>query len=98
MLHLHTIKPIDQQLILSTAVSAKLIVTIEEHVLTGGLGSAVLEVMNDADKLGDRKLLRLGIPDSFSESYGSQDSLLESWNLSIDGVVASVKNKCKSVL
>ena len=49
-------------------------------------------------KLGDRKLLRLGIPDSFSESYGSQDSLLESWNLSIDGVVASVKNKCKSVL
>ena len=98
VLHLHTIKPIDEQLILSTVASAKLIVTIEEHVLAGGLGSAVFEVMNDADKLGDQKLLRLGIPDRFSESYGSQDSLLELWNLSTDGVVASVKNKCNLVL
>lgn len=93
ILHIHTIKPIDQQLLLSTIESVKFIVTLEEHVLTGGLGSAVLEVMNDSDALRDRKLLRLGIPDSFSCHYGSQDSLLESWHLSVDDVVMAVK-KC----
>jgi transketolase len=93
ILHIHTIKPIDQQLLLSTVEGVKFIVTLEEHVLTGGLGSAVLEVLNDSDALRDRKLLRLGIPDSFSCHYGSQDSLLESWHLSVDDVVMAVK-KC----
>lgn len=93
ILHIHTIKPIDQQLLLSTIEGVKFIVTLEEHVLTGGFGSAVLEVMNDSDALRDRKLLRLGIPDSFSCHYGSQDSLLESWHLSVDDVVMAVK-KC----
>ena len=74
----------------------ELVVTVEEHVLTGGIGSAVLETLHDSsDALNGSlpKVLRLGIPDSFSNRYGSQDSLLEFLGLSVEGIVESVTRK-----
>lgn len=78
LIHMHTVKPLDTEAIISAASRSRLIVTVEEHSRIGGLGSAVAETL--CDDLGlDRtpRLLRLALPDAFPEHYGSQDSHLE---------------------
>lgn len=74
ILHMHTVKPLDEESLLDGARMANLVVTIEEHSRIGGLGSAVAEVFADARVA--TPLLRLGLPDRFPEGYGSQDHLL----------------------
>jgi transketolase len=87
--HMHTIKPFDHEGLMQAAESAELIVTIEEHVLNGGLGSAVLEVFSDRGII--KKVVRLGIPDVFSEKYGSQDILMESFGLDSETIIEMVR-------
>ena len=69
------VKPLDSELICSLAAKIPRIVTVEENVLQGGFGSAVLECLNDSGVTGFR-ITRLGIPDAFVE-HGAQ-SLLRS--------------------
>jgi transketolase len=87
----HTIKPIDKESILEAAGRAKLVVTLEEHNIFGGLGSATAEVLADAG-LGVR-LLRLGIPDLYV-GVGEREDLLAKYGL--DG--ASVARRVTEVL
>ena len=61
ILHMHTIKPIDREAILSAAEETRAIITIEEHNVIGGLGGAVAEVLAEAGRVG--RLKRLGIQD-----------------------------------
>lgn len=91
VIHHHTIKPIDQESIKNTAKSVEKIVTLEEHNLIGGFGSAVAEVIIDEDLAGNVKLSRMGIPDVFSEHYGSQNQILDYFGLSVDGIVDTAK-------
>ncbi len=80
VLHLHTVKPLDEAALLRLAREVETVVTVEEHVLAGGLGSAVAELF--ADRLAQApRLLRLGLPDRFPEKYGSQDDLLRHFGL-----------------
>ena len=88
--HMHTIKPFDNKGLIQASKSVELIVTIEEHVLKGGLGSAVLESFSDHDIY--KKVIRLGIPDVFAEKYGSQDILLAEFGLDPENIVKTVKN------
>ena len=88
--HMHTIKPFDNKGLIQAAKSAELVVTIEEHVLIGGLGSAVLEAFSDHGVY--KKVVRLGIPDIFSKKYGSQDIILASFGLDSGNLVKTVKN------
>ena len=91
VLHLHTVKPIDRAAVLAWASRVRLLVTLEEHVLTGGLGSAVLETLSDGmDRLP--KVRRLGLPDAFTENYGSQDELLEHFGLQPAQIAAAVRD------
>ena len=90
VLHMHTVKPLDKQALFQAAAGVKLIVTAEEHALAGGLGSLVLETLNDAGHTGGPKVVRLGLPDAFASQYGSQDSLLQSWCLDSDALVDHV--------
>jgi len=76
VLHLHTIKPLDKDLLLGLAPKISLLVTAEEHTLCGGLGSAVLEVLHDSMLNNIPRVVRLGLPDQFAREYGSQDSFL----------------------
>ncbi len=87
VLHMHTIKPLDRQALLEASAEAELIITAEEHVLAGGLGSLVLETFNDAGYTGMPRVIRMGLPDEFSAQYGSQDSLLQSWHLDSNALV-----------
>jgi transketolase len=91
LLHVHTVKPLDTEAILQAATNTRLIVTVEEHNVVGGLGSAVLEAL--ADGLSGRlpPVKRLGIPDRFSDRYGSQQALMASLGFDADGISAAVR-------
>ena len=76
VLNMHTVKPIDADALAALARDVDLIVTVEEHTLVNGLGSAVLEVLADDPDIPPVKVLRLGLPDSFACTYGSQNSMM----------------------
>lgn len=90
VLHMHTIKPLDENAVLGYANDASLIVTVEEHTLMGGLGSAVAECLMDNQQVGV-PLKRLGIPDVFAKHYGSQDDLLRTYGLQPEQIAATVR-------
>ncbi|WP_371370793.1 1-deoxy-D-xylulose-5-phosphate synthase [Sporomusa aerivorans] len=83
------IKPLDGQLIRQLARDNGVIVTVEDNVLTGGFGSAVLEYIN-SQHLNWVKVLRLGLPDKFIE-HGQRGYLLEQYGLDAEGIAASVE-------
>ena len=87
--HIHTIKPFDHEGLMQAAESVELVVTVEEHVLNGGLGSAVLESFSDHEMA--KKVIRLGIPDVFAKQYGSQDIIMEGFGLDAENIVKTVK-------
>jgi transketolase len=89
VLHLHTVKPLDVETLLEAAARHALMVTVEEHVLIGGLGSAVAELL--ADHGASKPLMRLGLPDAFPGNYGTQDEMLELYGLTPAGIAASVR-------
>lgn len=87
VINIHTIKPIDAELITKAAKETGAIVTAEEHNIIGGLGSAVAEVL--AENL-PVPLERVGVRDTFGES-GNGDALLEKYGLTTGNIVDSVK-------
>jgi len=91
IMHLHTIKPLDKPAILSALKGKKLVVSIEEHTLIGGLGSAVSEVM--ALSGSGIKLVMLGIPDVFPDKYGSQAEQLKYFGITKEHITESVSKE-----
>lgn len=91
VLHIHTIKPLDEKAVLKYARDASLVMSIEEHSLIGGLGSAVAECLLDHNQ-GHVAFKRLGIPDVFAKHYGGQDDLLRTYGLQPDQIAQSVKD------
>lgn len=87
--HFHTVKPLDAEAVLAAA-GAELIVTVEEHSLIGGLGSAVTDVLADSGRPLPR-IRRLGFADAFFRHYGSQDDLLREAGLQPDQIAGTVR-------
>jgi 1-deoxy-D-xylulose-5-phosphate synthase len=83
------IKPLDAGLIMAVARSTGRIVTVEENVLQGGFGSAVLELLYD-NGLQDVKVKRLGVPDRYIEQ-GSQAQLRNDLGIDAEGIVEAVQ-------
>jgi transketolase len=81
VLHVHTVKPLDIAAILQQAQRVRAILTIEEHSVTGGLGSAVAEVIAEAGFQSAKRFKRLGLPDAFADQYGSQATLMKRYGL-----------------
>jgi transketolase len=90
VLHVHTIKPLDTAAILEKASQAPVVVTIEEHTLMGGLGSAVAEIIAEAGLNPARRFRRIGIPDVFPDKYGSQASLMARYNITSANLIAVI--------
>lgn len=88
--HFHTIKPLDDAVVLADADHFPLLITLEEHSRIGGLGSAVAELLADVGPHPGPKLLRLALPDQFFSSYGSQDELLAQAGLHPETIVRTV--------
>lgn len=82
LLNLHTLKPIDKQALLAEIESFPKIITIEEHNIIGGLGSAVAEILAESSWQGQFK--RIGVPDEFPKEIGNRDYLLKKYNININ--------------
>ena len=93
VLHVHTIKPFDVSGVISAIENVKAVVTVEEHIVNGGLGSAVLESCSELRPELLPKISRIGIPDKFATEYGSQGSLLKHWGITADNLVAAMMKK-----
>ena len=91
VMHVPTLKPLDVDAILEHAAKVPVIVTIEEHTLIGGLGSAVAEVMAEASFDPAKRFRRIGIPDVFPDEYGSQASLMERYSITAEHLVSVVR-------
>ena len=86
IINIHTIKPIDRDLILKFSKQCKKVMTIEDHSIIGGLGSAVSEVLSDENPT---LLKRIGLNDVFPES-GVPSELWEKYGLSSDKIKKSI--------
>lgn len=91
VLHVPTIKPLDMQAITSWVAEVPVVATVEEHTVIGGLGSAVAEIIAEAGFDPAKRFKRIGIPDVFPDQYGSQDSLMERYSITSQGVMATVQ-------
>jgi len=86
VVNMHTIKPLDKELVLAEAARTKRIVTVEEHSVLGGLGGAVAEVLSEN---ACAPLLRIGVNDVFGES-GPATELVSKYGLDAEGICGSV--------
>ena len=87
VVNIHTIKPIDKELVIASATKTGKVVTVEEHFTIGGLGSAVCEVLSEN---APTKVLRIGINDVFGES-GPALELIHKYELDAEGIYKKVK-------
>jgi len=83
------VKPLDAELLLSTAREMPLIVTVEEAYLAGGFGSAVMELLEANDLQDKVKVVRMGVPDEIV-SHGDPNRLLGDYGLDADGIYKRV--------
>jgi transketolase len=87
VINMSSIKPLDEEILLSSAKSSKLIITAEEHSVIGGLGSAVCEFLSENYPV---PVKRIGIQDSFGCS-GSPEELLKYYGITAENIVETVK-------
>jgi transketolase len=92
LLDMHTIKPLDNGAVIRAIEQCGRIVTLEDHNIINGLGSAVAEVIAEH---GKGKLTRMGVQDRFGES-GPYAKLLEANGVTVDGIVENVKRLMNS--
>ena len=93
LLHMHTVKPLDHAALANWLPKVGAVVTVEEHTRIGGLGSAVLEYCSDEMPEQAFKVARIGISDHFADQYGTQDTLLSHWGLTVDALCHTMKKK-----
>ena len=91
VINMHTIKPLDEQAVINAAAKTGKIVTVEEHSVIGGLGSAVCDVV--AEK-AQAKVLKIGINDVFGES-GAAVELIQKYGLDSESIYHKVKEFLK---
>jgi transketolase len=87
VINIHTIKPIDKDIIIKAAKETGAIITAEEHSIIGGLGSAVAEILSEESPT---ILKRIGVEDTFGES-GDGNELLEKYGLTSKNIVSTAK-------
>ena len=83
------VKPLDAELLSQTAAEIKKIITVEENVLQGGFGSAVLELLAEKNITGVQ-VKRLGIPDEFVE-HATQAELRQKYGLDEEGIIQAIR-------
>lgn len=87
VIDMHTVKPIDRELVCEYAKKTHKIITAEDHSIIGGLGSAVAEILAET---GDATLKRLGVNDTFGKS-GTRSELQEYFKLNAKGILELAK-------
>jgi transketolase len=88
VINMASIKPIDEELLIESAAKTGLVVTVEDHSIIGGLGSAVCELLSAKNPA---KVIRLGVQDKFGAS-GSPAELVTAYGFDKDAVAAAVRD------
>jgi transketolase len=91
VINIPTIKPLDKDIIIKAAKETKRIITIEDHNIIGGLGSAIAEVISENEPV---KMKRLGVPDKYGES-GTPNGLYQQAGFDAEGILKSLKDFLK---
>ena len=87
IINIHTIKPLDNELVVKSATKTGKVVTVEEHSVIGGLGSAVCDVLSEQ---APTKVLKIGVNDTFGES-GPAVELIKKYGLDAQSIYEKVK-------
>jgi len=90
ILHMHTVKPLDEEALMARIPNVRAVVSVEEHSIIGGLGSAVAELMAEWDDAAAVKFRRIGVPDAFPQNYGRQDDLMQLFGITPENVASVV--------
>ena len=90
VIYIHTIRPMDVDLVHASVNKTRAVVVIEEHMRSGGLGDEVLRETRD---IPDVRFASASIPDAFVTGYGEYEELCESVGLTVDGVMDLIANK-----
>jgi transketolase len=97
VLSMHTVKPLDQEAVISAALETQAIFTVEEHSIIGGLGGAVAEVLMES-QVRPQYFKRIGLNDQFSSLVGEQDFLRAHYGVDRAGIVETVKSVLAAAL
>ncbi len=87
VINIHTIKPLDKELVIAAAKETGKVVTVEEHSVIGGLGSAICDVLSEE---APTKVMKIGVNDVFGES-GPAVELIKKYGLDADSIYEKVK-------
>lgn len=87
---LHTLKPIDKNLLLAEVSNLKNIIIVEEHNILGGLASAICEILAESDNMG--RVKKIGVPDEYSSNTGSCGYLQKKYFLDKDSLANTISN------
>ena len=87
VMNLATIKPLDEEAVLAFAGEHQVIITVEEHQIAGGMGSAVAELLSETHPM---RVVRVGVRDQFGQS-GEPQELLKHYGIDADGIYAAAK-------
>ena len=83
----HTIKPIDKDMIVKCARETEKLISVEDHSVIGGLGGAIAEVLTECEP---KKLVRLGVKDCFGKS-GKAEELMDCFGITARDIVQAVR-------
>jgi transketolase len=95
VLSMHTLKPLDVDAVITAARETNAIITVEEHSIFGGLGSAVAEILAESGN-SHVAFKRIAIGDCFCRAVGSHKYLRELYSLSKEGIVKTVESFLKN--
>jgi len=94
LINMHTLKPIDKDIILKAASETGALLTVEEHSICGGLGSRVAEVLLDENSLPVR-FKRMGLDNTFASGYGTYKDMKEVNHLSKEDILEEITMLCE---
>ena len=87
VLHMHTIKPFDKEVLVNAVDRVPAVITLEEHTILGGLGSACAEIVLEEGFNEKKSFKRIGIPDVFPKGYGNQKDMMARNGISVSKIV-----------
>ena len=97
VLHMHTIKPLDTEILKKWLPLVDNVITVEEHIRSGGLGTSILEFCNDFLPSQTKNIHRIGLPNKYVEYYGTHDEQQIFYGLTEENLTNSMKEMINNV-
>ena len=93
LIHMHTIAPLDYNIINKIIKNVEYIFTLEEHLVVNGFGTSILEYCSQNFQQYTNKISRIGLPFRFPDQYGNQETLMNHMGLSNETIKNKIKGK-----